>query len=68
MADVNKLNDPEFIKWVRHKFPHGTIEPEDQDIDKSAKPVTDAHMANEYRLAIARRLIRLYAEWKIEQN
>lgn len=62
------LEDPAFLKFLEGKSPGGPIEPEWQDFDATANPRTEAEQAEQYRLAQARRLIRLYQEWKAGQN
>jgi hypothetical protein len=62
-TNVKQLEDPEFLQWVRQH--HGQpIKPNYQDFDPTATYETDEDVAHQYRLSQARKLIRLYDEWK----
>jgi hypothetical protein len=69
---VKDLEDPAFLRYARNTpgvfDEKGHVIPQDQDYDLSAKPTTIQEQANQYRLACARRLIRLWREWKAQQS
>jgi hypothetical protein len=68
---VKDLVNPEFLAWLdRVKGGPGPIRPDKQDYDPSADPesMTDAQAAQQYRLACARKLMRLWEEWKASSN
>ena len=64
---VDDLGNPEFVKYARNLFPNG-IRPDDEDFDRNANPKTESARARQYKLAQTRKLIRLYREWKAQQN
>jgi hypothetical protein len=65
---LRDLNDPTFLRLLEATFPDGNVTPDDRDYDKRATPRTDAEAAEEYRLAVARRVLRLWWGWKAAQN
>jgi hypothetical protein len=68
-TEEDLLDDPAFRSYLRERFPpDGVIEPEGEDIQPKARPATDAECAHEHRLAQARRMVRLWQEWKAKQN
>jgi hypothetical protein len=67
--ETNELFTPEFVKYLKSKAgPNGWIEPEKKDFDSSKRPHTGAEQVDEYRLAQARRIIRLHNEWQAMRN
>jgi hypothetical protein len=69
--DSKDLQDPEFVKFVRERFPQGPVEPDDEDYDAIGIPMgaqTDQALARRYRLAQASKLIRMHDEWKASLN
>ena len=67
-VELRDVCDPAFLEYLDHRCGEGPIQPEAQDYDPNAVARTDAELACQYRLAQARRLKRLYAEWKAGQN
>jgi hypothetical protein len=65
--DMKELADPAFQDWVKTRdgWP---VTPEKQDIDTSTPADSDAEAAHQYRLAQARKVVRLFREWKAQQN
>ena len=61
------LNDPAFHAYLQVLWPQGIIEPDEADFDFGA-PAPEAEMAHQYRMAQARKLVRLYRGWKAEQS
>jgi hypothetical protein len=62
------LGDPAFIVYLDTLFPDRKIKPDPEDFDLNANPKTVAEQASEYRSAVARKIIRLYGQWKAAQN
>jgi hypothetical protein len=62
------LEDPEFLRFVKGRFPGGKVVPDDEDWDPDAIARTDEEAAHQYRLAQARKLMRMYAGWKASLN
>ena len=58
-----ELFSREFNDYVMARFP-GMIEPDAEDFDETIPVVMEREQANTYRLAIARKMIRLCREWK----
>jgi hypothetical protein len=65
---AKELENPEFLAWLAKRVPSMPIEPDPEDFDKSASLITMQQQAEQYRLAQARKLIRLYAEWEAGKN
>jgi hypothetical protein len=61
------LRDPDFLEQLRAAFPDGRILPDEEDFDLEINPQTDSECAEEYRLAQAKRVTRLWREWKAGQ-
>jgi hypothetical protein len=61
------LTNPLFVAHIKrnHPFP---FKPDDMDFDGSVTATTDEERREQYRLAQARKLMRLYRAWKQEQN
>ena len=64
--DVQQLNDPAFLGWLK-QFPQ-PIRPDSQDHDRYAHAYTVAEQRTGYRQARERKLLRLYRQWKAGQN
>jgi hypothetical protein len=64
---AHDLTDPLFVAHVKrhHPFP---FKPDDMDFDGSVTATTDVARREQYHLAQARKLMRLYRAWKQEQN
>ena len=60
--NITDLTDPKFLGWI-DKVHGGRIEPDPQDFDHSADARLLHQQAEQYRLAQARKLMRLYKEW-----
>ena len=60
---LEELCSREFNDYVMARFP-GMIEPDAEDFDQTIRAETEREQANEYRLAVARKMIRLCREWK----
>lgn len=58
---------PEFLSFVRSRYPRG-VEPNAADFDMRAAPETEQDAIMQFKLAQVRKLNRLYAEWKAQQN
>jgi hypothetical protein len=65
--DVTELHDPAFHAYVRQRVGM-PVTPDEEDFDWTAPAHTQAEQAHQYRLAQARKLLRLYREWKAGQN
>jgi hypothetical protein len=63
MATMKEQENPDFDAWLKAKF-RGPIKPEKQDYDWSVDAKTEAERADQYRLAQARCMVRLYVAWK----
>src|SRR5207237_5460600 len=64
--DPSQLNDPAFLAWL-HQLPQ-PVRPDGRDYDLAAEAVTVEELANQYRHAQARKLLRLYRQWQGEQR
>lgn len=64
---VEDLHDPRFLAYLkkRGRFP---IVPDAQDYEGMLSVETEAEQAHQYRLAQARKMLRLYGEWKAGLN
>jgi hypothetical protein len=58
------LEDPDFLRHVEERSGGEKIEPDPQDFDMNAPVRTNAEAAEQYRLAQASKLIRLWREWR----
>jgi hypothetical protein len=65
---IEDLHDPAFLAYLKEELGGAPIKPDSQDYDPSAMPTTAAQKAEQHRLAQAQKLIRLYREWKTQQN
>jgi hypothetical protein len=64
---MKDLEDPAFLEHVRQQFP-GPVRPDDEDYDMTARPQTTEEEADQYWVAQARKLMRMYREWKAGKN
>jgi len=64
--DPNELNDPAFLAWLQ-QFPQ-PVRPDGRDYDGAAEAVTVEELAQQYRQARARKLRRLYQQWRAERS
>jgi hypothetical protein len=63
------LKNPLFIAWLADQLRDDTLEPDVQDYERPHVQATkEKETANLYRLAISRKLLRMYATWKASQN
>ena len=62
------LTDPKFLADLEQRGQGRPVEPDGQDFDQKVRPFTVAEQAEEYQLAHARKMIRLFREWKRDQN
>jgi hypothetical protein len=66
-SEVDDLTDPDFLKWVTQH--HGSpVEPDGPNFDRAAQPRTEKEQGHQYRLAQARKLMRLWGDWKATTN
>jgi hypothetical protein len=65
--NVEDLHDPDFLAYLKKRagFP---IKPDAQDVDWLISAETEAEQAHQYRLAQARKMLRVYGEWKAGLN
>jgi hypothetical protein len=68
-SDADDLKNPMFIAWLADQLQDDTLEPDAQDFEKPLTPaITSKEYAGLYRLALSRKLVRMYAVWKASQN
>jgi hypothetical protein len=65
---IRDLENPAFLEYLRQQGIVGRINPDSEDFDWSAPAQTNKERAEQYRLAQARRLIRMYRDWKAKGN
>jgi hypothetical protein len=63
-----ELAEPAFLKYISGLFPDGIVYPDDQDFDKNAKARAEGEMAFHFRLAQARKLVRVWRRWQAESQ
>jgi hypothetical protein len=68
LVRVSDLANLDFLKHLRRQFPDDHVLPDDRDFEPLEFPVTDEHAKSQYRRAQARKVIRMYCEWKAAQN
>ena len=59
------VTNPEFVAHVLRQFPDQRVIPDDEDFDLSADVSTESRARKEYRKAQARKIVRMYREWKV---
>jgi hypothetical protein len=62
------MNVPAFLGHMRIQFPNDHILPDDEDFDLSADVSTSSRARKAYRKAQARKLARMYRDWKAAGN
>src|SRR5262249_7857199 len=62
------LMDAEFVEHVRLAFPDDRVIPDDQDYDFLVDVSTDDEADEQIRFAQARKLMRMYRQWKAGQT
>jgi hypothetical protein len=68
-SDLKKLADPAFLEHLETRTGgRKPITPDAEDLDEAARADTIEEQANQYRLAQARKMLRMYTEWKAAQN
>jgi hypothetical protein len=68
-TSMEDLENPVFLAWLRGQSEGGKIEPDDQDYDFTImRPVTRKEADKLYRLALSKKLMRMYGIWKSGQN
>jgi hypothetical protein len=64
-----KASDPAFLEHLETQMGgRKPITPDAEDLDEAARADTIEEQANQYRLAQARKMLRMYSEWKAAQN
>jgi len=61
------LSDPKFLDYLVKTFPKEIV-PDETDFDFEAWEAMEAEQAAKYQLAQARRLLRLFEEWKAKSH
>jgi hypothetical protein len=64
---IEDQHDPEFLTWLRANE-QKPIRPDREDYDRTADLCRETEHAREYRLAQARKLLRLYRVWRAERS
>jgi hypothetical protein len=64
---ATELENADFLRWLQRTKP-GPVCPDDEDFDTHAAFGTTAEFADEYRLAQAKKLVRLFRQWRSEQK
>jgi hypothetical protein len=67
-VSVQDLEDPAFLAWLDKIEGTEPIKPDECDIDPDARTRTLAEIQGAYREAQVRKLVRLYVQWRREQN
>ena len=62
------IDDPAFLEHMQTQFLNKDILPDDEDFDLSADVSTSARAKKAYRKAQARKLARMYRDWKAAGN
>jgi hypothetical protein len=62
------IENPEFVEHVVREFPDDRVLPDDRDFDRSVNVSTDVQATEQYKLAQARKVVRMYRAWKAAQN
>jgi hypothetical protein len=62
------IENPEFVEHVVREFPDDRVLPDDWDFDRSVNVSTDFQATEQYKLAQARKVVRMYRAWKATQN
>lgn len=67
-SDMKALEDPAFLLHLAGRLPAGEVTPDPEDIDRTAPTGSAADQADQHRQAQARKLLRLYGQWKARQK
>jgi hypothetical protein len=65
---VQDLENPAFLAWLDKVIGSEPIEPDECDIDPDARATTLEEIAHKYSDSQVRKLVRLYRQWRCEQN
>jgi hypothetical protein len=68
LVRFSDIESPEFVEHVLREFPDNCVLPDDRDFDQSVNVWTDVQAAEQYQLAQARKVGRMYRAWKAAQN
>ncbi|HEX3447704.1 MAG TPA: hypothetical protein VHS97_05595 [Isosphaeraceae bacterium] len=71
IANLMRFSDieiPEFVEHVVREFPDDCVLPDDRDFDRSVIVSTDVQATEQYQLAQARKVVRMYRAWEAAQN
>ena len=68
LVHFSDIENPGFVEHVLREFPDDRVLPDDQDFDVSVNVSTDIQIVEQYKLAQARNVVRMYREWKAAQN
>jgi hypothetical protein len=62
------IYDPAFLEHMQLQFASDQFVPDDEDLDLSADVSTRSRAKKAYRMAQARKLARMYRDWKAAGN
>jgi hypothetical protein len=68
LVHFSDIENSEFVEHVLREFPDDRVLPDDRDFDLSVKVSTDVQIVEQYKLAQARKVVRMYRAWKATQN
>ena len=68
LVRFSDVTNPEFVEHVVREFPDDRVLPDDRDFDRSVNVSTDVQATEQYELAQARKVVRMYRGWKVAQN
>jgi hypothetical protein len=68
LVRFSDIENPEFVEHVLREFPDDRVLPDDRDFDLSVNVTTDVQIVEQYKLAQARKVVRMYRAWKAAQN
>ena len=68
LVRFSDIEDPEFVEHVLREFPDDRVLPDDRDFDLCVNVSTDVQIVEQYKLAQARKVVRMYRAWKAAQN
>jgi hypothetical protein len=63
LISIEQLENPHFQRWLRGNHGSQPIKPDDEDYDWDTQAESEAERAEQYRLAQARKLKRLWHQW-----
>jgi hypothetical protein len=67
-ALLKDIENPRFLAWIEAREGRFPIQPDPQDLDESVVAETEEEQAHQWRLAQARKMLRLYRVWKADQE